>query len=247
LSRPAPSISIDEQLCADLAALNAALGTPVVLAGGWAVQCRLRMGRASIRATEDLDVILSSHHRPAKDRLEAIGVRQDDPRHSCRLLGRTTDIDLLADDDPPVLQGHLPSRVVEDQDGLRLLRSPQAQLLVRGAEPVLLTGGSITTDVLLPRAGALVAAKMANLTLENRGHKLKSDAIDVVNLLAVFGTLGLLEDLQHATDEERTALLKAMEVIGPTAVHALTDGHSLDLDRVVRPFHALQVRLRSSP
>jgi hypothetical protein len=149
----------------------------LVLVGGWAVHCRLRMGRQAARMTVDLDVLIGGHLRPARQRLDAIHAVQSDPKHSCRLEGLGIDVDLLTGDDPPVLRGHETSRVVEDPDRLRLLKPPQGQLLARLVDPVRVADDTATADALLPRAAPLLAVKLANLTLAPARGTPSSDSL----------------------------------------------------------------------
>lgn len=97
-----------------LASLSRAVGTPVMLAGGWAVHCRLALVNRVARPTEDIDVALRREMRPAKAALAAINAMQDDPRHAARLSGFPLIVDLLADD---VDEGNSPGRSAEDPSG----------------------------------------------------------------------------------------------------------------------------------
>jgi hypothetical protein len=240
-----PIVAVPAPLPEVLDRLASALGGPVVVVGGWAVHCRLRMGRSDTRPTEDLDVIVGWHLRPAAAALGALHAVQDDPEHPCRLTGLPLLVDLLADDDPPVVAAYQPDRLVEDADGLRLLKPLQGGLLTRTAEPALLADpDGRTAEVLLPRAGPLFAAKMANLTLEGRGPKLESDGEDVAMLIRVFGAAAVLDDLNSATSDEANALLGALTVVRPSAVHNLSGVRSPGLARLSGAFDVLIDALR---
>ncbi|HWH32563.1 MAG TPA: hypothetical protein VNU01_07810 [Egibacteraceae bacterium] len=90
------------------------------------------------------------------------------------------------------------------------------------AEPVRLEADEQTGEsvlVALPRAGALFAAKMANLDLEDRPPKKRAgDAEDAVRLLSTFGALALAGDLGRATEAER---LRLRYLVGATRASGL--------------------------
>lgn len=236
---PAVAIVVPDVVVATLIDITKAIGVEVVLVGGWAVRCRLQMAKSQARPTDDLDVLLGAHARPARTTLEAIGAVQSDPSHPCRLEGLPLLVDLLADDLPEGAAtgpGRRDDRV-EDPDGLRLLVPPFAGLLVRTAEPVRLLAGDDDQDcvVRLPRAGSLVAAKIANITLEFRdSDKRASDGEDVVRLIDAFGSLALLADLEAGTVQERGDLLRQLEQVGAGGIagQARAAKHPHDRDRL---------------
>lgn len=238
--KPAPSIALPGEVVASLVGITEAIGTPVVLVGGWAVRCRLQMARSAARPTDDLDVLLGSHARPARAALEAIGAVQSDPAHPCRLEGLSMLVDLLADDVPDASAPLAPGRQdvrVEDADGLQLLVPPFARLLVRTAEPVRFVAMDREDScvVLVPRAGAVMAAKVANITLEFRTpEKRATDGEDAVRLVDAFGSLALLADLDEATSDERTDLHHHLVQVGAGGVagQARAAGHPHDRPRL---------------
>lgn len=71
---PATQVSIasPDAVVESLSAIVNVLPGGVVLVGGWAVRCRLRMARAAVRATEDLDLLLREEARPARAALAAV-------------------------------------------------------------------------------------------------------------------------------------------------------------------------------
>ncbi len=81
------SIAAPDAVVGSLRAVVDALPGGVVLVGGWVVRCRLRMARAAVRPTEDLDLLLRGDARPARDSLAAVDAIQSDPDHPCRLEG----------------------------------------------------------------------------------------------------------------------------------------------------------------
>jgi hypothetical protein len=230
-----PTIVVASPVPQVLSRLTAVLGGPVVLVGGWSVQCRLRMARAGIRPTEDIDVLLRREQRPARKALEQIDAVQADLTHPCRLSGLPVVVDLLAGDEPALTLADDDDPVVDDADGLRLLRPPMGPLLARTSEPVVLEADDdgTTTPVLLPRAGALFAMKVVTLTLVHRPlEKRESDAEDVLRLLASFGTLALLDDLEAASAEERRITLVALGQLGASGIRACAGGRG---DEVLTP------------
>lgn len=234
MTKPA-TIVVPAPVVSTVAALTAAVGSDVVLAGGWAVACRLRMARTTTRPTEDVDIVLGPRARPARRALEAASVTQLDPRHPCRLVGLPLWVDLLGTDPTSDLPGGDGALVV-DPDGLRLLTPPFADLLVRSAETVVLDDNKgLRSDVRLPRAGALLAAKVGNLALEDRApDKRATDGEDIVRLFEAFGTLALLEDLAVAEARERTDLAHRLDVLGGSALvaQARAAGHRFDPARI---------------
>lgn len=237
---PDVSIVLPGDVVTSLVEITEAIGTPVVLVGGWAVRCRLQMARSEARPTDDLDVLLGVHARPARAALEAIGAVQSDPAHPCRLQGLPLLVDLLADDVPDAITPVAPGRRdlrVEDADGLQLLVPPFAELLVRTAEPVRLTAVDREEScvILLPRAGGVMAAKVANIALEFRTpEKRASDGEDVVRLIDAFGSLALLADLEEATVDERTDLHHHLGQVGAGGIagQARAAGHPHDRERL---------------
>lgn len=159
-------IEVDLAVLSTLSQLREALGHPVILVGGRAVQCRLRLARHDTRVTIDIDVMVASELRPARAALATISASQSDPEHPCRLLGAGLDVDLLANDRDEA-QRRDPGQIVDD-DGLVLLVPPFADALVCDPELFTLAAGAGRVDVWLPRAGALFASKAANLFLEDR-------------------------------------------------------------------------------
>lgn len=251
--RGSATVVVPNQVVSTIAAMAAALGEDIVLAGGWAIACRLRMARTTTRPTEDIDIVLGPASRPARRALEAASAAQDDPRHPCRLVGLPLWVDLLGTDP----EAHVPGgdgALVTDPDGLRLLTPPFADLLVRSAEPVVLDDDAGTRAIIrLPRAGALVAAKVGNLALEDRAReKRATDGEDVVRLLEAFGTLALLEDLAVATPGERADLAQRLRVIGSSAItaQARAAGHHVEAERtragVAELLKALDERVASA-
>lgn len=215
-----PVIVVADDVIATLAPLTRVLAAPVVLGGGWAVHCRLRMARSASRPTEDLDLILSRGLRPAGAALAAVGTVQDDPAHPCRLSGLPLLVDLLADGEwDPIA----PVEIVVDEDDVALLIPPLAALLVRTSERVTLcnTGDDARVSVGLPTAGALLAAKVANFRLEHRpSAKQASDAEDVLRLTAAFGSLALASDLEAATPSERHVVATLLAQMGGSGLRA---------------------------
>lgn len=213
--RPRARIVVPVEVVTTLTMLTRAVGSAVVLVGGWAVISRLRMARSATPPTVDLDVLLGDGARPARAALESLSAVQSDPRHSCRLEGLPLLVDLLANApaDHPA-RGDL---VIEDVDGLKLLVPPFGALLARTADPMRFVDESEQADVVLglPRAGALLAAKVANITLEHRTpEKRASDGEHAVRLIEAFGSLALLRDLEPATAEERADLRRNLELLG---------------------------------
>lgn len=203
-----PTIVVPPPVAETLARLADAVGSEVVLVGGWAVACRLRMARYPVRPTEDLDVLLRDEARPARAALAAISAVQADGAHPCRVSGLPLTLDLLADGD---------DEFVNDPDGLRLLVPPFASLLVRTAQPVRLVDAKehMEATVSLPLAGALFATKVANVAFDFRDRpKRASDAEDALRLFNAFGTLGLLNDLVHAAEPERRELRRHLGALG---------------------------------
>lgn len=207
-----------------------------MLVGGWAVRCRLRMARAAVRATEDLDLLLREDARPARAALAAVNAAQADPAHPCRLEGLPLLVDLLADDLPNGVEVARPGRVderIEDPDGLVLLVPPFGRLLARSAEWVRLVSEAAPDGcmVRLPSAGALFAGKVANVALDFRTpEKRASDGEDVVRLIEAFGALALLSDLVNATPEERADLREHLVQLGAGGLAGQARAARLDHD-----------------
>lgn len=196
-----------------LDSLNHAVGTPVMLAGGWAVHCRLLMAHTRARPTEDIDVALRKDMRPAKAALEAIDAIQDDPKHLARLSGFPLIVDLLADDIEEALK--LEPSLVRDPDGLQLMVPPFADLLFVNADLITLYAEGTTTEVLLPRAGAMFASKLGCLYLEFRAPEKKaSDGLDALALLEAHGPASLADDLAAAPAERRGFLADRLDNVG---------------------------------
>ncbi|HUP87410.1 MAG TPA: hypothetical protein VM143_17295 [Acidimicrobiales bacterium] len=226
-------IRVPEPVAETLATLSSAVGGGVVLVGGWAVQCRLRMARRQIRPTSDLDVILGPATRPARSALEAASAIQDDPEHPCRISGLPLLVDLLAERPDAAVVGA--DDTVTDHDGLRLLVPPFASLLARATEPVRLEGEPSQVIVCLPLAGALFAGKTANIGLEHRpAEKVASDGEDAVRLVEAFGALALAHDLRQATPGERRDVVARLEQIGGSALaaQARVSGYDADPGRI---------------
>jgi hypothetical protein len=236
MAQRAPTIVVPDAIVATLAALGDALPATPVLVGGWAVQCRLRMARSPARPTEDVDVVLPPAARPARAALEAIDAIQQDPTHPCRLDGLPVLVDLLADDVPAGIAEERPGRLDEritDPDGLNLLVPPFAALLTRTSAVVRLTtvAGEAGAEILLPLAGALLAAKAANVALGFRTpDKSASDGEDIVRLLAAFGALALLDDLSHADAAERDDLRRHLAALGPGGISGQARAAAFDHD-----------------
>ncbi len=196
-----------------LDALNHAIGWPVMLAGGWAVHCRLMMANARARPTEDIDVALRRDMRPAKEALEAINAVQDDPKHLARLSGFPLIVDLLADDVEEALK--IEPGLVKDADGLQMMVPPFADLLAIDAELVTLYAEGATADVLLPGAGAMFASKLGCLYLEFREPEKKaSDGLDALALLEAYRPAALTQDLESAPKERRAFIADRLENVG---------------------------------
>lgn len=239
-SQPRATIVVPAEVVQSLAMVTESLQAPVVLIGGWAVRCRLLMARSASRPTDDLDILLVTASRPARAALEAINAVQSDPSHPCRLDGLPLLVDVLADESPSGVAPGRPGRLdgrIEDPDGLNLLVPPFGGLLARSAEPMrlLATDEESETVVLLPLAGALLAAKAANVALEFRtAEKRASDGEDIVRLTEAFGTLALLADLAHATPDERVDLHHHLVQLGPGGIsgQARASGLAHDVDRL---------------
>lgn len=245
IQMPPPIIVVPHDVVTCVALLTEAVAEPITMVGGWAVGMRLRMARADGRPTEDLDVLLASSARPAAAALRAVDAVQSDPQHPCRLAGLPLLVDLLADGDPDHVLTVLGNDVITDPDGLRLLIPPMARLLSAASEEVVLESledAGTRASTRLPRAGALFAAKVANIALEFRSApKRATDAQDALELLAVFGALGLMEDLRGATHAERQrlhSLLQAIEGSGMVA-QARTVGYSDGADAVTQRLEPL--------
>ena len=244
-ARPSVVIAAPGRVVATLAALVGALSAPVTVVGGWAVTCRLRMARSQARPTEDLDVLLGLAARPARIAREAVAAVQGDPAHPCRLSGLPLLVDLLAEDQADALGA---VEMVEDPDGLRLLVPPFAVLLARAASPVRLAdpAGGAEVAVGLPSAGALFAAKVANLALEHRPPaKRASDGEDAMRLATSFGALALAADLAVATPDERARLARLLAAVGGSGLRAqaAASGFDVDVDRAEAVVDALLERL----
>lgn len=230
------SIATPDAVVASLRIVVDALPGGVVLVGGWAVRCRLRMARAAVRPTEDLDLLLRGDARPARDALAAVDAIQADPEHPCRLEGLPLLVDLLADDLPDGVDGARPGRVderIEDPDGLVLLVPPFGLLLARSAELVRLVSEADADGcmVRLPSAGALFAGKVANVALDFRTpEKRASDGEDVVRLIEAFGALALLADLEEANSEERADLHDHLVRLGAGGLAGQARAARLDHD-----------------
>jgi len=226
-------IRVPEAVADTLARLTGAVGGHVVLVGGWAVQCRLRMARRDIRPTSDVDVILGPASRPARAALEAAAAVQDDPTHPCRVSGLPLLVDLLAEAPGEAVVATQES--FSDPDGLRLLVPPFAGLLARATDTVRLEGETSAAEVRLPLAGALFAAKIANFGLELRpAEKMASDGEDAVRLVEAFGALAVAHDLRHARPDERGRLVAGLEQVGGSALaaQARVSGYDADAQRM---------------
>jgi hypothetical protein len=196
-----------------LESLSRAVRSPVMLGGGWAVHCRLLMANARARPTEDIDVALGKDLRPARAALEAINAFQDDPKHRARLSGFPLIVDLLADDADEAMK--LEPSLVKDADGLQMMVPPFADLLAIDADLVTLYADEATTEVLLPRAGAMFASKLGCLYLEFREPEKKaSDGLDALALLEAYGPAEIAKDLEHAPAERRRFLAERLETVG---------------------------------
>ena len=232
-----PVIGVPGEVVDTIAGLRAAVGD-VVLVGGWAVHCRLAMGRSRARPTSDVDVLLGEESRPAKAALAAATAVQDDPSHPCRLSGLPLLVDLLADGPDDA--------VVVDEDGLSLLVPPFAGLLGRAWEEVVLDADGARTSCRLPLAGALFAAKVGNLALELRPpEKRASDGEDAVRLLETFGALAVAADVRSATALEVRRLRTLLDQIGAggLSAQARRSGHDPDPDRLRLAVEAVASRL----
>lgn len=199
-----------------LSSLLDAIGQPVILAGGWAVRCRLRMARVEGRPTEDLDIFLSHDLRPAREALAGIDAVQADPVHPCRLIGLPLVVDLLAARDEAAVAGTgPPDELITDPDGLQMLVPPFARTLVSSVDEVTLAAREESVRVILPRAGALFAAKVGNLALDEREPgKRATDAEDALRLLAAFGAVAVVDDLQGINAQGRGRLASLLDQIG---------------------------------
>lgn len=216
-----PIIEVPAMVVGTLAALSQAVNGRLVMAGGWAVACRLRMGGSESRPTEDLDLMVATELRPAAEALAAIDVLQHDSTHPCRLSGLPLLVDLLATEEP-IFGGAVDGELVTDPDGLNLLVPPFARLLAAVAQPVILEDlGATRVEVGLPLAGALLAAKVANIALEHRAPKKRaSDGEDACRLLTTFGALAILDDLHQANSDERRQFRAHLTEIGASGLAA---------------------------
>jgi hypothetical protein len=234
--RRSATIAVPGAVVATLDRLHQALPSPTVLVGGWAVRCRLQMARSQARPTDDVDVVLPASVRPARAALDAIEAVQADPQHPCRLKGLPLLVDLLAEDVPTGVATEHPGRVderVTDPDGLELLVPPFARLLTRTSEPVALTtaDGTLAADVRLPLAGALLAAKVANVAMDfRRPEKRASDGEDLARLLIAFGPLALLDDLGGADAAERADLRHHLTALGGGGISGQARANRFDHD-----------------
>jgi hypothetical protein len=194
------------------------------------------MARSQARPTDDLDLVVPASARPARALLDAIDTAQDDPTHPCRLRGLPLLVDLLADDIPSGLAPEHPGRVDErfaDPDGLELLVPPFARLLSRSATPVRLatSGGELDAEVLLPLAGAILAAKVANVAMEfRRDEKRASEGEDITRLLLAFGPLALLDDRAVADPAERADLRHHLNALGGGGISGPARANRFDHD-----------------
>jgi hypothetical protein len=253
----AVSIAVPAEVVSTLSALVGALSEPVVLVGGWAVACRLRMARTDNRPTEDVDAMLRMTGRPHKAALDAIDAIQRDAAHPCRLSGPTLalSVDLLADR-PADVVGAI-GRGIGDEvisvGGLQLLVPPCAALLARTSVEVRLrslSDAKHSVVVRLPLAGALFAAKVANIALEHRAPaKRASDAEDAARLADAFGSMALAQDLGVATDGERRQLVRLLAAIGASGLTAQShiSGYRVELIRLQPFVDDLMQRLGPQP
>lgn len=234
-----PVIVVPDDVAETLSALRGVLSGSIVLVGGWAVTCRLRMARGVARPTSDIDVLLMTDARPARAALESLAAVQADDSHPCRLTGLPLAVDLLAggvsEDD--LISPARTDRQVTDGDGLRLIVPPFGDLLARTAEPVQVEGSgrSSRAVVSLPRAGGLVAAKVANIALEMRTpDKRASDGEDAVRLIEAFGVLAVFDDIAGATSAEREGLRTLLHQIGAggLAAQSTASGYAPDRQRL---------------
>lgn len=206
-------IAAPDAVVRSLASLLEAIGQPAILAGGWAVRCRLRMARVEARPTEDLDVVLTRDLRPAREALADIDAVQADPDHPCRLIGLPLVVDLLAASDGTAVG--VPDDLVTDPDGLHLLVPPFASTLVAAVDLVTLSATDASVVALLPRAGALFAAKVGNIALDEReATKRATDGEDALRLLTAFGAVGVVDDLRVASPRARARLVSLLDQIG---------------------------------
>jgi len=246
---PPPIIVVAHGIVASLMMLTSAVGAPVTLVGGWAVAARLHMARLKGRPTEDLDVLLSAAARPAAVALRAINAVQEDQTHPCRVTGLPLLVDLLADTTSDAVAATGNEELIVDEDGLRLLVPPMADLLVRASEQVWLesrAADATRVSVRLPNAGALFAAKVANIALEFREpHKRASDAEDAVRLLFAFGAGAILTDLRIAHADERIRVQALLEQIAATgfAAQARANGYVANETRLAAGIQRIVVEL----
>lgn len=236
-------IVVSDEVVATLARLATALPSDPGLVGGWAVACRLRMARSDNRTTGDVDALLAEVDVRTTEALQAIGVVQDDPTHSCRITGPglSVVVDLLTQPPLPIVGRGVPlsssgGEVVTVGD-LNLLIPPFAALMARTAVTVQLEGAATAERVRvgLPAAGAIFAGKVANVALDHRlPPKRGADGEDAVRLAATFGALALLDDVSSATAEERAHLARLLDAIGASGLSAQARvvGHHHDEGRV---------------
>jgi hypothetical protein len=183
----AVSIAVPAEVVSTLSALVDALSEPVVLVGGWAVACRLRMARTDNRPTEDVDAMLRMTGRPHKAALDAIDAIQRDAAHPCRLSGPTLalSVDLLADRPADVVGaiGRGTGDEVVSVGGLQLLVPPCAALLARTSVEVRLRSLSDPQHSVVVRLPLALAQDLGVATDDERRQ--------LVRLLAAIGASGL--------------------------------------------------------
>jgi hypothetical protein len=137
--------------------------------------------------------------------------------------------------------------------GLQLLVPPCAALLARTSVEVRLrslSDAKHSVVVRLPLAGALFAAKVANIALEHRAPaKRASDAEDAARLADAFGSMALAQDLGVATDGERRQLVRLLAAIGASGLTAQShiSGYRVELIRLQPFVDDLMQRLGPQP
>ena len=238
-----PTVTVDDQAAmSTFRELHDAIpeSDQIVLIGGWAVKVRLAEYEGQARPTQDIDALLHSAARPARESLSEAGASQDDPNHSARLSGLPMSVDLLTahpdSGQRPIPNGHDIPNVVTDPDQLHLAVPSMAHLLASCHSPIELQaqdGNTVTMQVAGP--GALLVAKIATLGTEGRSQaKRYSDSDDVLRLLSTIPTSRLKQDFVLMTPAERETYgrIGSQLNVPQLARLATRSGHTLPPSRV---------------